>query len=254
MIGFRRLALAALIPAGLVARPAGGRGAIPEPGSRRLDKSPFDKPLFDKPCAGPFGVPVPGRERFARSCCDAFTCAVACSQRFAHPDKFALTRSQCLTRPGDTGRDPAPVQTADLAALLVGGVGVANAVKSHIDRKLEVIAAFKAVGATGRDVFGIYLAQVLLLAAIGSAIGLVLGAAMPFAIVGLFGKLLPLPVVPAVHADELALSFLYGLLTALAFGLWPLGRVHDVPVAALTPAESSARQAIHVVVGAADAS
>ena len=29
------------------------------------------------------------------------------------------------------------------------------------------------------------------------------------------------------------LSFIYGLLTALAFGLWPLGRVHDVPVAAL---------------------
>src|SRR5262249_32741257 len=27
--------------------------------------------------------------------------------------------------------------------------------------------------------------------------------------------------------------FVYGLLTALAFGLWPLGRVHDVPVAAL---------------------
>ncbi|WP_038941805.1 ABC transporter permease, partial [Bradyrhizobium japonicum] len=120
-----------------------------------------------------------------------------------------------------------------LAALLVGGVGVANAVKSHIDRRLEVIAAFKAVGATGRDVFGIYLAQVLLLAGIGSVIGLALGAAMPFAIVGLFGKLLPLPVVPAVHADELALSFVYGLLTALAFGLWPLGRVHDVPVAAL---------------------
>jgi putative ABC transport system permease protein len=120
-----------------------------------------------------------------------------------------------------------------LAALLVGGVGVANAVKSHIDRRLEVIAAFKAVGATGRDVFGIYLAQVILLAAIGSAIGLALGAALPFVIVGLFGKLLPLPVVPSVHADELGLSFVYGLLTALAFGLWPLGRVHDVPVAAL---------------------
>jgi putative ABC transport system permease protein len=40
-------------------------------------------------------------------------------------------------------------------------------------------------------------------------------------------------VVPALHPDELALSFVYGLLTALAFGLWPLGRVHDVPVAAL---------------------
>jgi putative ABC transport system permease protein len=120
-----------------------------------------------------------------------------------------------------------------LAALLVGGVGVANAVKSHIDRRRDVIASFKALGATGRDVFTIYLTQVIVLATIGSVIGLALGAALPFVIVGVFGKLLPLPVVPALHPDELALSFVYGLLTALAFGLWPLGRVHDVPVAAL---------------------
>jgi putative ABC transport system permease protein len=120
-----------------------------------------------------------------------------------------------------------------LAALLVGGVGVANAVKSHIDRRNEVIAAFKALGATGRDVFTIYLTQVVMLAVIGSMIGLAAGASLPFIIVGLFGKLLPLPVVPSLHPDELLLSFVYGLLTALAFGLWPLGRVHDVPVAAL---------------------
>ncbi len=120
-----------------------------------------------------------------------------------------------------------------LAALLVGGGGVANAVKSHIDRRRDVIASFKALGATGRDVFTIYLTQVIVLATIGSVIGLALGAALPFVIVGIFGKLLPLPVIPALHPDELALSFVYGLLTALAFGLWPLGRVHDVPVAAL---------------------
>jgi len=120
-----------------------------------------------------------------------------------------------------------------LAALLVGGVGVANAVKSHIDRRRDVIAAFKALGATGRDVFTIYLTQVIVLAVIGSVIGLAAGAALPFIIVGLFGKLLPLPVVPALHPGELLLSLVYGLLTALAFGLWPLGRVHDVAVAAL---------------------
>ncbi|HET6222179.1 MAG TPA: FtsX-like permease family protein, partial [Dongiaceae bacterium] len=120
-----------------------------------------------------------------------------------------------------------------LAALLVGGVGVANAVKSHIDRRRDVIASFKALGATGRDVFTIYLTQVVVLAGIGSVIGLAAGAALPFVIVGVFGKVLPLPVIPTLHADELALSFVYGLLTALAFGLWPLGRVHDVPVAAL---------------------
>src|SRR6202035_1236456 len=114
-----------------------------------------------------------------------------------------------------------------------GGVGVANAVKSHIDRRRDVIAAFKALGATGRDVFTIYLTQVVVLAGIGSVIGLAAGAALPFIIVGIFGKLLPLPVVPALHPDELLLSFIYGLLTALAFGLLPLGRAHDVPVAAL---------------------
>jgi putative ABC transport system permease protein len=120
-----------------------------------------------------------------------------------------------------------------LAALLVGGVGVANAVKSHIDRRRDVIATFKAVGATGRDVFTIYLTQVVVLAAAGSLIGLIAGAALPFLIAGLFGTLLPLPLVPALHPGELALALVYGLLTALAFGLWPLGRVHDVPVAAL---------------------
>lgn len=120
-----------------------------------------------------------------------------------------------------------------LAALLVGGVGVANAIKSHLDERRDVIATFKAVGATGREVFTIYLAQVMMLAILGSLIGLAIGAALPFIIVGLFGKILPLPVEATFHAGELALSFLYGLLTALAFGLWPLGRVHDVPVAAL---------------------
>ena len=110
---------------------------------------------------------------------------------------------------------------------------MANAIKSHLDERRDVIATFKALGATGREVFTIYLAQVLVLAILGSLIGLAIGAALPFIIVGLFGKILPLPVEATFHAGELALSFLYGLLTALAFGLWPLGRVHDVPVAAL---------------------
>ncbi|MDO8980996.1 MAG: FtsX-like permease family protein [Afipia sp.] len=120
-----------------------------------------------------------------------------------------------------------------LAALLVGGVGVANAIKSHLDERRDVIATFKALGATGREVFTIYLTQVMVLATLGSLIGAAIGAALPFIIVGLFGKILPLPVEATFHAGELALSFVYGLLTALAFGLWPLGRVHDVPVAAL---------------------
>jgi putative ABC transport system permease protein len=120
-----------------------------------------------------------------------------------------------------------------LTALLVGGVGVGNAVKSHLDRKRNAIATLKSLGATGGRVFSIYLLQVLLLALIGSALGLTLGAALPFAIAALFGAVIPLPIIPAVQPLELGLAAIYGVLTSLAFALWPLGRAHDVPVGAL---------------------
>ncbi|TMK12539.1 MAG: FtsX-like permease family protein [Alphaproteobacteria bacterium] len=120
-----------------------------------------------------------------------------------------------------------------LTALLVGGVGVANAVKGHLDRRREVIATLKALGATGARVFGIYLTQVLVLAGLGALPGLAIGAALPFLIAWTFGTVLPLPIAPALHPGELALALLYGLLTAAAFALWPLGRAHDVPVSAL---------------------
>jgi putative ABC transport system permease protein len=120
-----------------------------------------------------------------------------------------------------------------LTALLVGGVGVANAVKSHLDRKRDVIATMKAVGATGTRVFLIYLSQVMVLALVGAVIGLALGAALPFLVAWIFGSIIPLPMEPDIYPAQLALALLYGLLTAGAFALWPLGRAHDVPVSAL---------------------
>jgi putative ABC transport system permease protein len=120
-----------------------------------------------------------------------------------------------------------------LTALLVGGVGVGNAVKSHLDRRRETIATMKALGASGSRVFSIYLSQVMILALIGGAIGAVLGAALPYVVSWTFGSIIPLPLIPALHPSEMALAMLYGLLTALAFALWPLGRAHDVPVGAL---------------------
>jgi putative ABC transport system permease protein len=120
-----------------------------------------------------------------------------------------------------------------LTALLVGGVGVANAVKSHLDRERDVIATLKSLGASGGRVFSIYLIQVLALSLMGALIGLAIGAALPFAIDASFGAVIPLPIAPALHPEELALALLYGLLTALAFAVWPLGRAQDVPVSAL---------------------
>lgn len=120
-----------------------------------------------------------------------------------------------------------------LAALLVGGVGVANSTKHYLDGKLGVIATLKSLGATASQVVLIYLMQVVALALLGAGIGLVLGAVTPFAIAAAFGPMLPLPLTPSLHPAGLVLGLLYGLLTAVAFALWPLGRVHDVAVSAL---------------------
>jgi putative ABC transport system permease protein len=120
-----------------------------------------------------------------------------------------------------------------LTALLVGGVGVANAVRSHLDRKRAVIATMKSLGATGGTMFTMYLSQVLALSVIGALPGLAVGAALPFLISWSFGAVIPLPIAPALYPGNLALALVYGLLTALAFALWPLGRAQDVPVSAL---------------------
>jgi putative ABC transport system permease protein len=167
---------------------------------------------------------------------DAKAKAVADDARQRFPQAGWTVRTRSNASPGlerNVERFTQFLTIVGLTALLVGGVGVANAVKSHLDRKRDTIATMKAVGATGGRMFSIYLVQVLILAAIGSAIGLVVGAILPFAVTGLFGAIIPLPIVASVQPIELALALLYGLLTALAFALWPLGRAHDVPVGAL---------------------
>ena len=162
--------------------------------------------------------------------------AVAASARQQFPEAGWDVRTRSKASPSlerEVERFTQYLTLVGLTALLIGGVGVANAVKGHLDRRREAIATLKSLGATGGRVFAIYLTQVLIFALIGTAIGLVLGAVLPFAIAAAFGAVIPLPIEPALEWDKLALAALYGVLTAAAFTLWPLGRAHDVPASAL---------------------
>ncbi|MCR9136798.1 MAG: ABC transporter permease [Alphaproteobacteria bacterium] len=120
-----------------------------------------------------------------------------------------------------------------LTALVVGGVGVANAVRAYLDSKRGVIATFKCLGASGSFVFAVYLIQILIITSIGIALGLVLGAAMPvFAQTALSG-ILPVSTQTVLYPGALALAAVFGFLTALAFAVLPLGRAREVPATAL---------------------
>lgn len=111
---------------------------------------------------------------------------------------------------------------------MVGGVGVANAVRSYLDSKRPVIATLRCVGAEGGFVFRVYLLQIAVLASVGILIGLVLGALIPLAAASALAGILPVHAVAGIYPAELGLGALYGGLTALAFALWPLGRAHDI--------------------------
>ncbi|MGX5801620.1 ABC transporter permease [Bradyrhizobium sp. Arg314] len=120
-----------------------------------------------------------------------------------------------------------------LTALVVGGVGVANAVRAYLDGKRAVIATFKSLGASGGFVFTVYLVQILLIAGLGIVLGLILGAAMPFVASALLQSVIPVPAQGGFYASALAMAALFGLLVTLAFALLPLGRARDVPATAL---------------------
>jgi putative ABC transport system permease protein len=166
-------------------------------------------------------------------------------------DKLTAARKDMETKFPQSGfsirdwTDPAPSMRRDaerftqfinfvgLTALLLGGIGVGNAIQSYMAKKREVIATFKCVGATSGLVLNVYLIQALMLAAIGIVIGLVLGAFAPIVIATLYEDTLPIRLAVEPHPMPLIVAALAGLLTMVLFVLWPLGRASRISPAVL---------------------
>ncbi|GAB4355206.1 MAG: ABC transporter permease [Oricola sp.] len=116
-----------------------------------------------------------------------------------------------------------------LTALVTGGVGVANAVRAFLDSKRNVIATFKCLGAPGGFVTLVYLVQILAIAAVGIAAGLLVASAMPWLAAWSLSGIVPLPESQGLYPGALALAAVFALVTTLAFAILPLGRARDIP-------------------------
>jgi putative ABC transport system permease protein len=172
-------------------------------------------------------------------------------------DALAATRKDIETRFPESGfaihdwTDPAPSLRRDadrftqfinfvgLTALLLGGIGVGNAIRSYMAKKREIIAIFKCLGASSGLVLGVYMLQALFLASLGIALGLVVGAAAPAAIATVYGNTIPIDLAIEPHPLPLLTAALAGLLTMALFVLWPLGRAALVSPAVLMRAHLS---------------
>jgi len=120
-----------------------------------------------------------------------------------------------------------------LTALLVGGVGVGNAVRSYLETRVGTIATLKCLGGSGPLIFRIYLFQVLILAAGAIALGVLIGALAPVAAAPLLAERLPVVARTGVYWAPLLLAGTFGLLITLAFSLWPLAQAREVSPANL---------------------
>lgn len=109
-----------------------------------------------------------------------------------------------------------------LATLLLGGIGVAGGVAGHLSRRDATIAAMKCLGASRRAVQATYLIQILVLALLGSALGIGLGAVGAAALCSFLAETFGMPLRFGAHPFPILTALAYGLLTALAFSLWPL--------------------------------
>jgi putative ABC transport system permease protein len=161
--------------------------------------------------------------------------ALATTLRVAEPDSAYLNiqtyeEAQPLLRDGIRRTNRFLALTA-LAALLVGGIGIAQTVRAWIAGALDSVAIQKCLGMTSREILSLYLAQTLLLALFGSALGAGLGLAAEALVVEMFREFVPGQHFELLQPAALLRGVLLGLFVALLFSLRPLLATLAVPPA-----------------------
>lgn len=152
------------------------------------------------------------------------------------PDARWQVRTASTAQPGVANaveRVTSYLTVAGVAALAIGGIGVALAARTHLQGKLKTMATLKALGAAPRAVQMLYGGQLLILGLIGTGLGLVLGAMLPLLLRSLPAAYLPVNLEIGIDPAALAAAAAMGLLTLMAFIWLPLAGARAAQPAAL---------------------
>jgi len=115
-----------------------------------------------------------------------------------------------------------------LVAMVLGAIGVAMAMRAHLQQRVEILAIMKSIGARSSDILRIYLFQTLVLGVGGALIGIALGLGVEYTLPVVFGKLLPLRPEIRLPLNPVLAALGTGVLTTLLFCLPPLLDVRKV--------------------------
>lgn len=125
-----------------------------------------------------------------------------------------------------------------VAALVAGGVGVAQAAGAFLESRTDAIAALKAFGADAAGVRLVYGFQLGALALTGAAAGGFLGALAPLALDVFVGERIPLPQALGFYPGPVFRAIVLSSLAAVMFAAPALGRARATSPAALFRSEA----------------
>jgi putative ABC transport system permease protein len=109
-----------------------------------------------------------------------------------------------------------------LVALVLGAIGVAMAMRAHLQQRLDTIAIMKSLGARSGQIMKIYLLQTLLLGLIGGVLGVALGVGVQLAFPLLLARLINVDTNLHIQLGTIFTGLATGILTTLLFTLPPL--------------------------------
>ena len=146
-------------------------------------------------------------------------------------------------------RATALLSLMSLVALVLGAVGVAMAMRAHLQQRLDTIAIMKSLGATSGQILRIYLLQTLLLGLAGGLLGVVLGVGVQVAFPYLLSHLINVETSLHVQLRTVLTGLGAGLLMTLLFTLPPLLDIRKIrPILILRRAMDEEDQQLSSVV------
>jgi putative ABC transport system permease protein len=158
-------------------------------------------------------------------------------QVFAKPLRAGLTKQDVRLRTVTQAEERAARATENLAnfigivgmvALLLGGIGVASGVRAFVARKINTVAIFRCLGASGNQVLGMYVVQAAAMGLLGAMLGAAAGVGIQFLLPFAFVGLLPVDVQVTVEPVAILTGILVGGWIALVFALQPLLALRNV--------------------------
>ena len=193
-------------PRVIVSREGLERSRLIQPGSRAAQRY-----LFRLPAQG-LGI-----EQARRQLKQVFDHALIADYRETHPTiRRGLDRAMNF------------LGLVSLVALIVGSLGVAMAMHSHLQQKLDVIAIMKCLGARSSQIIRIYVLQTAGLGAAGSLLGVAVGRLVQSWLPRLIAQYFPFAAELAWQPIAGLQAFAMGMLTTLLFTLPALLAVRGV--------------------------